>query len=155
MTTTPTPAHAPDEPAGQAAALDALLVGAALGRLRWFTPDGSTVKLAAGLASHPWSTGRRLGHLAGEMMRVAAGRSMVGPSRRHRRFTDPAWSTNPLLRRVVQAYLATGSLPSKASAAPTAPRCSASAPAALSPASPPPTSRPPVRAIGWQRSACW
>ena len=30
------------------------------------------------------------------------------PSRRDRRFTDAAWTSNPLLRRIVQAYLAAG-----------------------------------------------
>jgi poly[(R)-3-hydroxyalkanoate] polymerase subunit PhaC len=108
MTTTPTPAGAPDESADQAAGLDALLVDAALGRLRWLTPDGSTAKLAARLASHPRSTGQRLGSLAAEMIRIAAGRSTVVPSKRDRRFADSAWSANPLLRRVLQAYLATG-----------------------------------------------
>jgi polyhydroxyalkanoate synthase subunit PhaC len=108
MTTTPTPAGPPDESADQAAGLDALLVDAALGRLRWLTPDGSTAKLAARLASQPRSTGRRLGSLAAEMTRIAAGTSTVVPSKRDRRFADSAWSTNPLLRRVLQAYLATG-----------------------------------------------
>jgi polyhydroxyalkanoate synthase len=41
------------------------------------------------------------------MARIAVGRSDVQPSRRDRRFTDSGWMGNPLLRRVVQAYLAT------------------------------------------------
>ena len=98
---------ASEDLADQAAGLDALLVDAALGRLRWLTPDASTVKFGAGLARHPRSTGRRLGGLAAEMIRIGAGTSTVGPSKRDRRFVDPAWSENPLLRRVVQAYLAT------------------------------------------------
>jgi Poly-beta-hydroxybutyrate polymerase (PhaC) N-terminus len=40
------------------------------------------------------------------MARIAVGSSEVQPSRRDRRFTDPGWMGNPLLRRVVQAYLA-------------------------------------------------
>jgi polyhydroxyalkanoate synthase len=108
MTTTPTIPPASEDLADQAAGLDALLVDAALGRLRWLTPDGSTVRFGAGLARHPRSTGRRLGGLAAEMIRVGAGTSTVGPSKRDRRFVDAAWSENPLLRRVVQAYLATG-----------------------------------------------
>ena len=107
MTTTPTIPPASEDLADQAAGLDALLVDAALGRLRWLTPDASTVTFGAGLARHPRSTGRRLGGLAAEMMRIGAGTSTVGPSKRDRRFVDPAWSENPLLRRVVQAYLAT------------------------------------------------
>ncbi len=108
MTTTPTTAPASDDLADQAVGLDALLVDAALGRLRWLTPDASTVKLGAGLARRPRSTARRLRGLATEMIRVGAGTSTVGPSTRDRRFVDPAWSGNPLLRRAVQAYLATG-----------------------------------------------
>ena len=34
------------------------------------------------------------------------GSSQVQPSRRDRRFADPAWAGNPLLRRAMQAYLA-------------------------------------------------
>jgi polyhydroxyalkanoate synthase len=108
MTTTPTIPPASDDPADRAAGLDALLVDAALGRLRWLTPHASVGKLAAGFARRPRSTGRRLGGLAAEMIRIGAGTSTVGPSKGDRRFTDPAWSQNPLLHRVVQAYLATG-----------------------------------------------
>ena len=34
------------------------------------------------------------------------GRSQVAPARRDRRFADPGWTGNPLLRRAMQAYLA-------------------------------------------------
>src|ERR1700685_1410323 len=44
--------------------------------------------------------------LAGELGRIAVGSSQVQPSRRDRRFTDPAWAGNPLLRRAVEASLA-------------------------------------------------
>jgi polyhydroxyalkanoate synthase len=108
MTTTPTVPSASDDPAEWAAALDTLLVDAALGPLRRLAPDASTLKFGAGLARHPRSTGRRLNGLAAEVIRIAAGTSTVGPSKRDRRFVDPAWSENPLLRRVVQAYLASG-----------------------------------------------
>ena len=40
------------------------------------------------------------------MARIAVGRSEVEPSRRDHRFADPGWTGNPLLRRVMQAYLA-------------------------------------------------
>jgi hypothetical protein len=59
------------------------------------------------LARRPRTTGRRLGALAAELARIGIGTSTVAPSKRDRRFADPAWSGNPLLRRVVQAYLAT------------------------------------------------
>ena len=45
--------------------------------------------------------------MVGELDRVALGRSAVEPNRGDRRFTDPAWTHNPWLRRLVQAYLAT------------------------------------------------
>ena len=65
MTTTSTIQTTPpalDDPAEQAAGLDALLVDAALGRrLRWLTPDVSTVKVGAGLVRRPRATARRLG----------------------------------------------------------------------------------------------
>ncbi len=36
------------------------------------------------------------------------GSSQLSPERKDRRFADPAWSQNPLLKRVLQAYLAAG-----------------------------------------------
>jgi polyhydroxyalkanoate synthase len=94
--------------ADQAAPLDALLADAALGTFRRFAPDASTAKLAAALARRPLTTGRRLGSLAAEFARIGAGTSALAPHRRDRRFADPAWTENPLLRRIVQAYLAAG-----------------------------------------------
>jgi polyhydroxyalkanoate synthase len=96
------------ELADQAAPLDALLVDAALGPLRRFAPDASAVKAAAALARHPRATARRLSALAAELTRIGVGTSALAPSKRDRRFADPAWAENPLLRRVVQAYLAAG-----------------------------------------------
>ena len=98
-----------DDIADRAAPLDALLVQAARSPFRRFVPNASTAKFAAGLARHPVGAGRRFTDLAGELARVGTGTSGHRPrSRRDRRFTDNAWSENPLLRRLVQAYLATG-----------------------------------------------
>ncbi len=94
--------------ADQAAPLDALLADAALGTFRRFASDASTAKLAASLAARPLTTGRRLGSFAAEFARIGAGTSVLAPHRRDRRFADPAWTGNPLLRRIVQAYLAAG-----------------------------------------------
>jgi polyhydroxyalkanoate synthase subunit PhaC len=91
-----------------AAPLDALLVDAAFGPLRTFAPDMSTARVAGRLVRHPRRTGRRLTALAIELGRVGAGSSAVRPEGSDRRFTDPAWTANPLLRRLVQAYLAAG-----------------------------------------------
>ena len=107
-TTTPQSSPAPEEAAELAAPLDSLLIDAALGPLRRFAPDASTAKFALGLARRPRTTGRRLGALAAELARIGIGTSTVAPSKRDRGFADPAWSGNPLLRGVVQAYLATG-----------------------------------------------
>jgi polyhydroxyalkanoate synthase subunit PhaC len=108
MTTQPGTQPVADDAADQAAPLDALLVDAALGPVRRFAPDASTVRFAVHLARRPVRTGRRLGGLAAELVRIGAGTSTVAPSKRDRRFTDPAWTENPLLRRVVQAYQAAG-----------------------------------------------
>ena len=94
--------------ADEAAPLDALLVDAALGPLRQLAPDASTVMFAVGLARRPLTTARRLGSLAAELARIGVGTSALAPAKRDRRFTDPAWTENPLLRRIVQAYLAAG-----------------------------------------------
>jgi len=94
--------------ADEAAPLDALLVDAALGPLLRLAPNASTVKLAVGLARRPISTTRRLGGLAAELARIGVGTSVLAPSKRDRRFADPAWTENVLLRRLVQAYLAAG-----------------------------------------------
>jgi polyhydroxyalkanoate synthase subunit PhaC len=106
MTTARTTPPFPQDLADQAAPLDALLVDAALGPLRRLVPNASTARLAAGLVRRPGTTGRRLRGLAAEMTRIGAGTSTVAPSRRDRRFTDQAWAENPLLRRLVQTYLA-------------------------------------------------
>src|ERR1700722_4473254 len=90
-----------------AAPLDLLLGDAATGVLRRMNPGGSGLRLAASLAAKPRLMAGRGGQLAGELARIAVGRSEVEPSRRDRRFTDPGWTGNPLLRRTMQAYLAT------------------------------------------------
>jgi poly[(R)-3-hydroxyalkanoate] polymerase subunit PhaC len=89
-----------------AAPLDLLLTDAATGMLRRFNPGGSGLRLAAALAARPRLVADRGGQLLGELGRIAVGRSQVQPSRRDRRFTDPGWAGNPLLRRTMQAYLA-------------------------------------------------
>src|SRR6201996_3054545 len=89
-----------------AAPLDLLLSDAPTSLLRRMNPGGSGLRLAAALAGRPRLVARRGGRLAGELVQIAAGRSSLQPSRRDRRFTDPAWTGNPLLRRTMQAYLA-------------------------------------------------
>jgi polyhydroxyalkanoate synthase len=89
-----------------AAPLDTLLVDAALGPVRRFVPDSSTAKWAISLARKPGTTARRLRELGAEPGRVLSGTSSLTPQRGDRRFTDVAWTENPLLKRLVQLYLA-------------------------------------------------
>ncbi len=104
------------EAAEAAGGLDLLLTDAALGAMRRFRPDSSLLRLAAGLARRPRLVGRQAAQLGAELGRITAGRSTAGritagrsaaaAGPRDRRFADPAWQDNPLLRRTVQAYLA-------------------------------------------------
>jgi poly[(R)-3-hydroxyalkanoate] polymerase subunit PhaC len=95
-------------PAESAAPLDLLLVDAAPNLVRRFVPDISTAKWAFSLARKPNLTARRLGGLGTETVRILIGTSAVAPQRGDRRFVDVAWGQNPLLKRLVQLYLAGG-----------------------------------------------
>jgi polyhydroxyalkanoate synthase len=106
MATTPTAGAAGADEA--AAPLDSLLIQAALSPFQRFFPGRSALRFARAVASDPKALATRTGELAAELARIAAGTSSLVPSSRDRRFTDPAWTSNPLLRRAVQAYLATG-----------------------------------------------
>jgi polyhydroxyalkanoate synthase len=112
----PAPPPAEDGPgeysADAAAYLDLLLSDAALGALRRFVPGGYMGRLGLRLARRPRTVARRVSGLAGDLEAVAAGRSDIAPDRRDRRFADPAWTQNPVLRRLVQAYLAGGNFAS-------------------------------------------
>ncbi len=88
--------------------LDLVLPDATLGTFRRFRPDSSMMRYAARLAGRPGTVARRATKLAAELAGIAAGSSAIAPARRDRRFADPAWSENPLLKRAVQAYLAIG-----------------------------------------------
>jgi len=92
--------------ADAASALDLLLSDAALGVVRRFLPSTSMLRFALGLARRPAAVAQRGASLASELASIAAGRSAIAPARRDRRFADPAWTSNPLLARTVQAYLA-------------------------------------------------
>jgi polyhydroxyalkanoate synthase subunit PhaC len=89
-----------------AGGLDLLLTDAALGVWHRLRPDSSALRLAGELARRPRFVTRQAAHLGAELGRIAAGRSGVAADPRDRRFADPAWKDNPLLRRSLQAYLA-------------------------------------------------
>jgi poly[(R)-3-hydroxyalkanoate] polymerase subunit PhaC len=97
-------ARGPSE--GASAAVDVLLGDAALDRRAPFVSPGPALRLAAGLARRPVGTARRVASLGAELTRVAAGRSSLRPSRRDRRFADPAWESSWLFRRLMQSHLA-------------------------------------------------
>jgi polyhydroxyalkanoate synthase len=90
-----------------AAPLDFLLTSAAIGPLRRLVPNASWVRLARSMATQPRTVARRTSGLAVELGSIAIGNSDRTPSKRDRRFSDPAWTENPIFRRIVQAYLAT------------------------------------------------
>ena len=106
MMTTDTPITGLDAAEAVSAPLDLLLTDAAFGALSRLNPGGSGLRLAMKLAARPRLVAGRGRQLLAEMARIVAGTSRVQPSRRDRRFADPGWAGNPLLRRVMQAYLA-------------------------------------------------
>jgi len=91
-----------------AAALDMLLTQAAIGPFRRFFPGAAGVRFVRALAQEPGQVAARAEALGVELGRIARGTSSIVPPPRDRRFADPAWMTNPALRRLVQAYLAGG-----------------------------------------------
>ncbi len=102
------PADPPDEAVEGALGLDMVLVDAARGPLRRLVPPaGTTLRFGAALARQPSVLARRAGELAGELGRITVGRSELVPGKKDKRFADPAWTENSLLRRAVQTHLAT------------------------------------------------
>jgi polyhydroxyalkanoate synthase subunit PhaC len=63
-------------------------------------------RLARSAARRPNVVARQAVGLGAEYARILAGRSDVAPARGDRRFTDPAWSSNPVYKRLGQGYLA-------------------------------------------------
>ena len=88
------------------APIDLLLTDAARGSLARFAPDATLLRWGRGLSRRPRKLAGRLTGLGAEFTRIAAGSSRLEPDARDRRFADPAWSGNPLLHRMLQAYLA-------------------------------------------------
>jgi polyhydroxyalkanoate synthase subunit PhaC len=110
MTTEPDTQPVADDVADQAAPLDALLVEAALGPLRRFAPDASTVRFALRLARRPRTTGRRLGGLA-----AASSRPTLPPGQTAKQVVGDAalgWRDEQRVRLLVENLVAAAS-PSK------------------------------------------
>ncbi|MFF3573625.1 PHA/PHB synthase family protein [Nocardia jiangxiensis] len=89
-----------------AAPLDLLLTSSAIGIGRRMLPNNSWSRLAVHLARRPRVVGERVSALRHELSDIARGRSERAPARSDKRFTDPAWQGNPVLKRSMQAYLA-------------------------------------------------
>jgi polyhydroxyalkanoate synthase len=67
---------------------------------------GSVVGGLAAVLGQGRSVARESAKLGVEAVRIAGGRSQVAPASGDRRFADPAWTSNPLYRRLAQFYLA-------------------------------------------------
>ncbi|GAA3231334.1 class II poly(R)-hydroxyalkanoic acid synthase [Pseudonocardia petroleophila] len=91
-----------------ATGLDMLLSDGALGPLRRMLPAAAGLRLAASLAAKPVTLTRRGAGLAAELAKIGVGASEVAPNPKDRRYADPAWTENPVLRRLVQAHIAAG-----------------------------------------------
>src|SRR5919107_877674 len=68
-------------------------------------PRSTSLQFTAGLARHPRTVLQHAGQAVGEIGRIGLGRSEVAPGPKDKRYKDPAWSGNPLLKRAMQAHL--------------------------------------------------
>lgn len=89
-----------------AAPLDLLLTSSAVGLADRLMPNTAWSRFALSLAKQPRTLASRAGTLGRELLSIAEGRSELAPAKGDKRFADPAWRGNPLLRRTMQAYLA-------------------------------------------------
>src|SRR6201999_279501 len=89
-----------------AAPLDLLLTSATKPFASRMMPNATWARLAGNLAQHPGAVADRVGTLTRELGNIATGKSHRAPARADKRFADPAWQENPLLHRIMQAYLA-------------------------------------------------
>ena len=89
-----------------AAPLDLLLINSTRSFAGRMMPDQSWTRLGGSLARQPGTVAGRLGLLGRELASIAAGNCDRAPARVDKRFSDPAWQGNPLMRRAMQAYLA-------------------------------------------------
>jgi polyhydroxyalkanoate synthase len=95
----------PGPRAAATASLDVLLTDPAVTGTRRFIAPRAIAGVAGGVARRPHKVIGRAAALGSDVARVAAGRSERAPAKGDRRFGDPAWQQNWLLRRVLQGYL--------------------------------------------------
>src|ERR1700752_1671275 len=89
-----------------AAPLDLLLTSATKPFVSRMAPNATWARFAGTLAAHPGAVSDRVGTLTRELGNIATGKSHRVPVRADKRFADLAWQQNPLLHRIMQAYLA-------------------------------------------------
>ena len=86
--------------------LDLLLTSSALGVARRMAPDRSWTRFGWNLARRPSVGAERAETFARELASIGRGTSDRVPAKADKRFSDPAWQGNALLKRTMQAYLA-------------------------------------------------
>ena len=106
MAKTSKPTNPPAKVEELAAPLDLLLTSATKPFAGRMMPNATWARFAGNLAQHPGAVADRVGTLTRELGAIAAGKSHRAPVRADKRFSDPAWQENPLLHRIMQAYLA-------------------------------------------------
>ena len=92
-------------PAEIASPHDLLLTGSALGVASGMMPDTSLARFGLNLARRPGVVAERVGSLGRGLASIATGKSDRAPAKPDKRFSDPAWQNNPLMKRSMQAYL--------------------------------------------------
>ena len=101
-------AQSENEAAEAVMGLDMILVDAARGPVRRLIPPaGTALRFGSALARQPATVAGRAGELAREVAKIAGGSSELAPNKKDKRFADPAWTGNGLLRRAMQLHLAT------------------------------------------------
>ena len=86
--------------------LDLLLTTSAIGMASRMVPDSSWSRFGWNLARRPGVVGQRVRSLGRELASITWGSSDRVPVKADKRFNDPAWQGNPLMKRSMQAYLA-------------------------------------------------
>jgi polyhydroxyalkanoate synthase subunit PhaC len=98
------------QPAEIATPHDLLFTGSALGVASGMMPDTSWGRFGLNLARRPGVVAERVGSFGRELASIATGTSDCAPAKPDKRFSDPAWQSNPLTKRSMQAYLAAAEL---------------------------------------------
>jgi polyhydroxyalkanoate synthase subunit PhaC len=95
------------EPGEAALGLDMVLVDGVRGPLRRMIPPArTTLRFGRALAGRPSVVAGQVGGLAKDLGKVVAGRSDLAPAPKDKRYADPAWTGNGLMRRAMQAHIA-------------------------------------------------